>query len=193
MTPEVMEPHFVYTVDNAYTNCDTYDTALSQDKVKEVYESEKCENGACKVDVVENEYTEILRERISMFVDAVDLHKSLMIVNCVEDEILGEEVFVLENSKIEDEQTTYPVSEVMLKCTNPEMAGRIVRCLAGEEKAIVLNGITRIVGYYSRMSNWNASKIGELRNRNQGNYKVGNDPIVFNDQRMKAIEGLSQR
>lgn len=37
---------------------------------------------------------------------------------------------------------------------------------------IRLLGITRIVGYYSRISNWNASKIGELRNRHEGNYSV---------------------
>jgi ribonucleoside-triphosphate reductase len=33
-------------------------------------------------------------------------------------------------------------------------------------------GITRIVGYFSRISNWNKSKIGELKDRHQGNYSV---------------------
>ncbi|MBI5574714.1 MAG: anaerobic ribonucleoside-triphosphate reductase [Elusimicrobia bacterium] len=33
-------------------------------------------------------------------------------------------------------------------------------------------GITRIVGYYSRISNWNKSKIGELQDRHKGNYVV---------------------
>lgn len=33
-----------------------------------------------------------------------------------------------------------------------------------------LHGVTRIVGYYSRVSNWNASKIGELTDRRKGNY-----------------------
>lgn len=31
-----------------------------------------------------------------------------------------------------------------------------------------LQGVTRIVGYYSRVSNWNKSKIGELRDRQAG-------------------------
>lgn len=33
-------------------------------------------------------------------------------------------------------------------------------------------GITRIVGYYSRINNWNKSKIGELADRHKGNYSV---------------------
>jgi hypothetical protein len=35
-----------------------------------------------------------------------------------------------------------------------------------------LHGVTRIVGYYSRVSNWNKSKIGELNDRHVGNYSV---------------------
>ena len=31
-----------------------------------------------------------------------------------------------------------------------------------------LQGVTRIVGYYSRVHNWNKSKIGELRDRQAG-------------------------
>jgi anaerobic ribonucleoside-triphosphate reductase len=33
-------------------------------------------------------------------------------------------------------------------------------------------GVTRIVGYFSRISNWNKSKIGELKDRKKGNYKI---------------------
>lgn len=35
-----------------------------------------------------------------------------------------------------------------------------------------LHGVTRIVGYYSRISNWNKSKIGELHDRHIGKYSV---------------------
>jgi len=35
-----------------------------------------------------------------------------------------------------------------------------------------LYGVTRIVGYYSRISNWNKSKIGELHDRHMGRYSV---------------------
>jgi anaerobic ribonucleoside-triphosphate reductase len=33
-------------------------------------------------------------------------------------------------------------------------------------------GITRVVGYYSRVDNWNPSKLGELKDRQKGDYKV---------------------
>ncbi len=32
--------------------------------------------------------------------------------------------------------------------------------------------ITRIVGYYSKISNWNKNKIGELKDRKMGNYQI---------------------
>lgn len=35
-----------------------------------------------------------------------------------------------------------------------------------------LYGVTRIVGYYSKITNWNKNKIGELKDRHSGNYKV---------------------
>lgn len=38
--------------------------------------------------------------------------------------------------------------------------------------AVRLYGVTRIVGYYSRVSNWNKSKIGELHDRHTGRYSV---------------------
>ena len=33
-------------------------------------------------------------------------------------------------------------------------------------------GMTRVVGYFSRIPNWNKSKVGELRDRHRGNYSV---------------------
>lgn len=43
----------------------------------------------------------------------------------------------------------------------------------------VINGrhvkqMTRIVGYYSQVDNWNKSKKGELKDRQKGNYSVAN-------------------
>ncbi|MDD5644533.1 MAG: hypothetical protein PHO00_03695 [bacterium] len=32
--------------------------------------------------------------------------------------------------------------------------------------------VTRIVGYFSRIENWNKSKLGELKDRRQGSYSV---------------------
>jgi len=35
-------------------------------------------------------------------------------------------------------------------------------------------GMTRVVGYFSRIDNWNKSKIGELKDRHRGSYTLGN-------------------
>lgn len=34
-------------------------------------------------------------------------------------------------------------------------------------------GISRVVGYFSRIDNWNAGKTAELKDRQKGNYHVG--------------------
>lgn len=33
-------------------------------------------------------------------------------------------------------------------------------------------GISRVVGYYSRIDNWNVSKRAELKDRQKGNYRL---------------------
>lgn len=38
--------------------------------------------------------------------------------------------------------------------------------------AKVMRHVTRIVGYYSELQNWNPSKIAELNDRRNGNYGV---------------------
>ena len=35
-----------------------------------------------------------------------------------------------------------------------------------------VTGYTRIIGYFSSVKNWNKSKVGELKDRRAGNYKV---------------------
>jgi ribonucleoside-triphosphate reductase len=49
-------------------------------------------------------------------------------------------------------------------------AGLKDRCSFCGSKAVY--GVTRIVGYYSRISNWNKSKLAELEDRHRGDYKV---------------------
>ena len=44
--------------------------------------------------------------------------------------------------------------------------------LTCERDPVVLQHITRVVGYFSRINNWNASKIGELADRHKGRYAV---------------------
>jgi len=44
--------------------------------------------------------------------------------------------------------------------------------LTGKRRPEVMNHITRIVGYYSNMRNWNPSKLAELRDRHKGSYVI---------------------
>ncbi|MFH0910562.1 MAG: hypothetical protein V1918_03510 [Planctomycetota bacterium] len=44
--------------------------------------------------------------------------------------------------------------------------------LTGKREPHVLYHMTRVVGYYSRVENWNKSKLGELADRRAGRYAV---------------------
>ena len=44
--------------------------------------------------------------------------------------------------------------------------------LLGQRVARELRHMSRIVGYFSRIENWNKSKIGELRARQAGTYAI---------------------
>lgn len=63
-----------------------------------------------------------------------------------------------------------------LQITKSEIVGydfeNVLNVINGREP-VILDGITRIVGYFSKTSNWNKSKIGELEDRRKGNYKIG--------------------
>lgn len=44
--------------------------------------------------------------------------------------------------------------------------------LTGKREPLALQHMTRVVGYYSRIENWNKSKIGELKDRHKGRYEL---------------------
>lgn len=44
--------------------------------------------------------------------------------------------------------------------------------LTGKREAQVLDHMTRVVGYFSRVENWNKSKVGELKDRHKGTYSL---------------------
>ena len=62
----------------------------------------------------------------------------------------------------------------------------IVRALETGEM-IRLQGITRIVGYYSRVHNWNKSKIAELADRGKGNYKLKDCKGLVDNEKSMAV------
>lgn len=45
--------------------------------------------------------------------------------------------------------------------------------LTGKREPRVLDHMTRVIGYFSRVQNWNKSKVGELSDRHRGQYGVG--------------------
>jgi len=68
---------------------------------------------------------------------------------------------------LDDRYQDASLIEINTILTNP--VEDVVKSLV-TRKSINLEGITRIVGYYSRVSNWNKSKVSELKDRHTGNY-----------------------
>lgn len=48
--------------------------------------------------------------------------------------------------------------------------------MTGQRSPRIMTHITRIVGYYSQLHNWNRSKIAELSDRHKGDYSVAEVP-----------------
>jgi len=67
-----------------------------------------------------------------------------------------------------------------------------IREACGQCQSHEVYGVTRVVGYFSRVSNWNLSKLGELRDRHRGNYRVG-APAVPRESQAPAAAPVSAR
>ena len=50
--------------------------------------------------------------------------------------------------------------------------------LMGRREPRALQHMTRVVGYFSRIENWNRSKLGELKDRQKGVYRVEEAPAA---------------
>lgn len=48
----------------------------------------------------------------------------------------------------------------------------IADVIRGIKEANTLYHFSRVVGYFSRLDNWNKSKIGELKDRHRGDYEI---------------------
>jgi ribonucleoside-triphosphate reductase len=66
--------------------------------------------------------------------------------------------------------TISPEFTICRKC-QASTAGIKEQC--GSCRSEDVYGVTRVVGYFSRINNWNRSKLGELAARQRGNYRVG--------------------
>lgn len=131
-----------------------------------------------------------------LFVEAVELSSDLEIIGYrpINEGRAAEDVFVIRDySKAEGIEGAYvevAISEIVNKVTEYDKAMEFVSVIENKRASIVLNGITRIVGYYSRVNNWNKSKVGELRDRAKGDYGTPGIKQKFQSDRLKAIDSL---
>lgn len=136
---------------------------------------------------------ESVEKSLTIFVEAVELSSDLEIIGTAFPSN-GKEVFVIRDySKAEGIEGAYvevSIDEIVQKVADTDKAQEFIKVIQNNRKSIVLNGITRIVGYYSRVNNWNKSKVGELRDRANGSYGLtGKNPLFQND-RLSMIDSL---
>jgi len=79
---------------------------------------------------------------------------------------LGEPMIVLRH------MPTALITQVPVDCVKKMDWDQLHPVLTGQREPKVLEYTSRICGYYSRMSQWNQSKIGELKDRHKGNYAI---------------------
>ncbi|MFO0794462.1 MAG: hypothetical protein U0586_10425 [Candidatus Brocadiaceae bacterium] len=107
----------------------------------------------------------LIEEKLNAFDAAIAGHDFLEVDGDIEGETPQEHLLKIINHKLE--------------CAFSISVDAIIRqdleyVMSSLETGITsrLHGVTRIVGYYSRISNWNKSKIGELHDRHMGKYSV---------------------
>ena len=135
---------------------------------------------------------EKIEKSLTLFVEAVELSSDLEVIGTAIPS--NEEVFVIRDySKTEGIEGAYvevSIEEIVRKVTDCDKAQEFVNVIQNDRAPIVLNGITRIVGYYSRVNNWNKSKVGELRDRAKGSYGLTGQNQLFQDDRLDMIDSL---
>ncbi len=115
--------------------------------------------------MVKDEVLSLIEEKLAAFDEAIEGHEYLEIDGDIEGDNPQEHFLKIINHKLE---TAFSIS---MDAVIRQELGYVVNAL---ETGVVtrLYGVTRIVGYYSRITNWNKSKIGELNDRHMGKYSV---------------------
>jgi len=105
-------------------------------------------------------YYEEIGMKLEAFFEAVEADENLQGVG-----VNGHDTYVQEvQSKI--------VTRVPLDLIEMSDWSDMCPILIGAREPIVLKHITRVVGYFSQVANWNRSKIGELKDRHKGDYAI---------------------
>ena len=143
-------------------------------------------------DVNGNTMDGLLLKSLELFQAVIDQKDNLEII-CYEagGACNGSDILVVEDSdvstELEGHQTTVELPEIFAKAKDMKSAQAFVDVITNDRKAVVLNGITRIVGYYSRVNNWNKSKIGELRDRHGRHYALSGKTPEHEDARLSLV------
>ncbi len=118
--------------------------------------------GSCKE---KGDMQMLIEEKLKLFDTAVEEHEFLEIDGDIEGNTPQEHYLKIINHKLE--------------CAFSISIDAVIRqdldCVINALETGIdtrLYGVTRIVGYYSRVQNWNKSKIGELHDRHMGRYSV---------------------
>lgn len=134
-----------------------------------------------------------LMNSLDLFVNEADRYSNLEII-CYEPEAScnGSDLLVIENSNVpkdvEGHQVTVEVPEIFAKCVDEKSAKRFLEVVNCDANPIACEGVTRIVGYYSRVNNWNKSKIGELRDRQGEFYTLGGEAPKHEKARLALVD-----
>lgn len=139
---------------------------------------------------METEVKQIIEDRLKCFDAAIDASAVLDIAGRF---YKGEEIPVGGGKQ----PSTITAQEDCFKIINHDLESAVLvsvdsvirtptKCLVEALESGVttkLHGVTRIVGYYSRVSNWNKSKLSELVDRRHGNYwekqRVNSERLVM--------------
>ncbi len=98
------------------------------------------------------------------FYEQIDKHPALEWLGVIEGHSPAEDEVLIQHAEvgIKHALTIRTVLETPWK--------ELEAVLTGKREPRIMIHLTRIVGYYSRVQNWNRSKLAELKDRHNGNY-----------------------
>ena len=178
------------------------EATLEKEAAMSKAKDQDCPCNTCGVEMDEKDRNTFIHEsNLKRFCDAIEADLDLKIfgtnAQIIEDEEKEYEpdtLFIIRNEQIQEEcygaYVKIPVKEVMDMPLKGSIHDLLLK-IKGEKNPRSLEGVTRIVGYYSRVHDWNKSKIGELRDRNNGIYALsGSQNPDHGAERQKTIDSL---
>jgi|TARA_Y100000296_G_scaffold60572_1_gene70230 hypothetical protein len=127
----------------------------------------------------------VVEDKIGAFVESVRASNKFDLFGLSEDD----SKFVLQDTAKSDGTYGKYVEVSVQEVVNKPLVD-IFNVLENERNPIICEGVTRIVGYYSRMNNWNKSKVGELRDRHSVNYALAGNAPQFDENRLAYVNSL---